>query len=483
MRPAAEPPATGVERASENHSRIVWALAWPAVALNSLQVVNNLLDRGFIGHLEGAALTAQGASINVMFLMFSVAMALATATTAIVSRSYGAQRLEELRKAARQSLSLSVASGLLIAAVGAMLAPAVSKMLLPASDLRATLLMDRYLSVYLFGLPAIYAVQTLAGSLRGIGDTKSPMVISGVQILLHIALNFLLIFPEHRVGFSLPLGPLASETGPISVAFVIPGANLGLVGAALALTLSAWIAAIAYVAYAGRTALGSLWRWELPTLQWTRRILNVATPAVGMSILRVSSLWAFTLVLKSVANGSAAIAAMSIGFAIESIMFMPAFGLSVAAAALVGQSLGMERPDRAERVGWLAAHHSALVVLALSIPIFAFSHEIANLLVAGKRDIAVEASNLIRILCVTEVMFAYAMVLIGAMQGAGDTRSPMWITVLCLWAVRVPLAFLLAVPLGWGATGAWVSMSGTQLLQGILSILVFHRGKWKTQEV
>ncbi|HRF60575.1 MAG TPA: MATE family efflux transporter [Fimbriimonadaceae bacterium] len=479
----------------ESAPRIVWALAWPAVLLNSLQVVNTLLDRGFIGHLESAALTAHGGATNVMFLLFSLAMAVGTSATALVSRAYGAQQNQELRQASREALGVAAFGGVLLAGIAALIAPLFARALLPADDHRSATLMVQFLWAYVSGMPAIFLIQVLAGSLRGVGDTKSPMVISGFQILLHIVLNYVLIFPSHDIA-----------------GLKLPGLGLGLLGAGLALSISAWVSAIVYLAFSARSRVGTLWPIRLPRLDWTRRILKIALPAALMSVLRVGSLALFTVVLASIpmavpelgqlasnaalaaipgfpglpgsaSAASTAIAAMSVGFAIESIMFMPAFGLSVAAATLVGQSLGMQRPDRAERMGWTAAHHSAIVTGILAIPIYFAAPTIAGVLVGGKADIAAEAALLIQLLCLTEVFFGYAMTLIGAMQGAGDTVRPMWITIFTMWGLRVPLAFVLTLPLGMGATGAWVSMSVTQAVQGLAAIWLFKQGGWKTKKV
>jgi putative MATE family efflux protein len=464
----------------ENPTRVVWHLAWPAVALNSLQVVNTLLDRGFIARLEPAALTAHGGATNVLFLMFSLAIAIATGATALVSRAFGAGNAEEYRTASRQVLGLAVVGGFLLAAATYLLAPIFSTIILPAEDPAAIALMTRFLQAYALGLPAIYVIQSLAGSLRAIGDTRSPMVISGFQIFVHIVLNFLLIFPTRQVG-----------------GITLPGAGLGLVGAGVALSISAWIAAAVYLAFAGRTPLGELWRLGLPMWDWTKRILRISIPAAMMSTLRVLSLTAFTLILALVPNGSVAIAAMTVGFAIESIMFMPPFGLSMAAATLVGQSLGMKRPDRAERLAWVAGHHGALVTVALAVPIFVFAPTIASFMLGDKADIVREAALMLRLLCVTEVFFAYAMILIGAMQGAGDTVRPLWISVFSLWALRVPLALVMAletgthlgggivlpVGFGMGAAGAWAAMAITQGVQGILAIVAWRQGAWKMKEV
>lgn len=455
----------------ENSLSVVWRLAWPAVALNSLQVVNMLLDRGFIGHLPGNALTAHGGSVPFMFLMFSLAMSLGTASTALVSRAFGAQSESEFQTANRQTLSLTLLCGIVLATAGWFLAGHTASLFLPAKDMEAIHLMTQFLKVYAVGLPAIYVVQTLSGSMRGVGDTKSPMVISGLMIFLHILLNWTLVFPPRQYSFGITM----------------PGFNLGLTGAALALTISAWLSAITYVLYAGKTPVGDCWRIRLPQRIWVLRILKIAIPAALMAVLRVASLAVFTIILKVLPDNSAtpwgeasiAIAAMSLGFTIESVMFMPSFGLSMAAAALVGQSLGMNRPERAERLAWTAAHQGAIMTLLLSLPIFIWAPSIASVLLGGKVEIVQETAHFIRTLCVTEVLFAYAMVMIGAMQGAGDTIRPLWITIICMWLLRVPLAWVLALPMSYGSTGAWFAMSFTQGVQGLISIWLFKRGAWK----
>lgn len=481
------------ERKDESVSRTIWKLAWPVVALNSLQVVNSLLDRYFLGHLGAPALEAMGGSLTVVFLLFSLAMALSGAATALVSRNYGAKNYHRMRVAARQCLSVSIMSGIILSVVGIVVSPYVAAMTFKAGE-PAIKLMTQYLSIFAIGLPAMHIVQCLAGSSRATGDSKSPMVLSGIQILLHIILNYILIFPP-RMG---PLG------------ITIPGANMGFTGAAVALSTSAWMAALGYMAYSSRSAIGSAWQLQMPRLDWLRRIVKIAAPNAGMAILRVGSLFIFTQILKNTASSSAAIGGMSIAFSLESIMFMPAFGLSMASAALVGQSLGAKEPERAERIGWLASHYGALVVLAMVVPIYIGAGNIAGTMISshskpavqaqqaqavsesesiGKRDqqkaIAVreEATKLVRILCYTEVFFSYAMILIGAMQGAGDTIRPFWLTVVCLWGVRVPLAYLLAITLQHGAVGAYWSMSITQALQGMLSIVMFRAGRWKSVRV
>jgi len=448
-----------------------------------MQVINALLDALFVGHLSKESLTAYGGMTPVLFLMFSFAMSLGTAATALVSRAFGAQNAPEYKMAAKQSLAVSILAGFLFMGICLAVASPASRQLLPETEVAAAGLMAEFFKIYAVGLPAIFVVQCLAGALRGAGDTKSPMMISGLQILLHIALNLVLINPPRTIHF------LWIDWLPIN----LPGANLGLMGAGWALTGSAWLAAVIYLLYSGKTQLGSQLRVRLPVQEWLWRIIRIAIPATVMSFLRVASLTAFQLALKHVPNGGDAIAAIRPSFAIESIMFMPAFGLSMAAAALVGQNLGAGKPERAERLAWTAAHMGGFITLVLCGPIFVAAPWISAQLLGDKPIVVAESSTFLRYLCSTEVFFAYAMVLIGAMQGAGDTKRPLWITVINLWGLRVPLAYVLSlspgmlayvpVGLGWGATGAWAAMAITQLTQGVSSIIAFKQGAWKFSRV
>ncbi len=462
----ADSPPPMTKLSPENTTRIVWSLAWPAVALNSLQVINTLLDRFFLGHLPQSAFTAVGGAISATFLTFSIAMALSTGATAIVARAFGAGNQEEYRQASKQAFGLAWIAGLVFGALTVASAPTISRTMLPAVDQQAIRLMSAYLVAFGCGLPAIFIIQTLAGSLRGIGDTKSPMVISGLQILLHIVLNVFFIFPTRKFGF-----------------LTLPGLGMGVVGAATALSVSAWMSAIIYASYCKKTPLGPAASFHIPLKDWTKRIMRIAVPAATMAVLRVMSLAVFSFMLKFVPNSSVAIATLPVAFGIESIMFMPSFGLAIAASTLVGQSLGMKDPDRAERLGWLAAHHGALVTLGLSIPIFIFAPQIGGILLDNKPELVAEVTTFLRMLCVTEVLFAYAMVIVGAMQGAGDTVRPLWISVISLWGLRVPLAYVLAIPMHMGSTGAWISMAVTQGIQGILCLVIFKQGGWKNKKV
>jgi Na+-driven multidrug efflux pump len=199
------------------------------------------------------------------------------------------------------------------------------------------------------------------------------------------------------------------------------------------------------------------------------------------------------MILKQVPNAEHALGAMRVGINIEAVAFMPAFGLMISAQALVGQSLGMKDPDRARRLGWLCAHHSAAVVGFVSILLAAFAPQVANAMLEGQSQEVIHIAVMYTyIILATEVLFSYGMVLVGAMQGAGDMVRPFWQTVITLWGVRLPLAACLALPAGWipgmpgwalGATGVWWAMSVSQTLNGLMAMYQWKQGAWQAARV
>jgi len=453
-------------------------LAWPAVALNALQTINSLLDNWFVQRLSPAALTAIGAATNSVFLFVSLSMALGTAATAMVARMYGARDEEGVREAARRCLAFSIATGVGFAVLvvpGSFLA---AHLFIRAGNVDAQHLMVAYLSAFAVALPAFFTVQSLAGALRGIGDTVSPMVISGIQIVLHALFNYLFMFPSTRYG-----------------SLTVPGLGLGLPGAGWALCASAWVAAVLYLFWVRSTGLGSpgLVRAVKELTQgreavrtawgWAGRIAHLALPAATTNVVRVISLMVLTFVLTRVPGSDLAIGGMRPGFTLESLAFMPPFGIAIAAAALVGQNLGAGNPERAQRIGWLAAHLAGLVAFIAVLLIYPNAEHVAGWLLHDQPSFVPYTASYLRFICMTEVFFAYAMVLTSGMQGAGDTLRPLWMTVIVTLAFRTPAAIVFALALKMGSDGVWLSMTISQLIMGVAAIYLWTLGKWKTAKV
>jgi Na+-driven multidrug efflux pump len=173
-----------------------------------------------------------------------------------------------------------------------------------------------------------------------------------------------------------------------------------------------------------------------------------------------------------------ALASLTNGLRIEAIIFLPAFALNMAASVLVGQNLGAKNPDRAASVGWKVAWVGVCLLSAISLCIFIWAGYFASFLTKDPAVLA-ETTLYLRITMFSEPFMALSLILGGGLQGAGDTRGSMWVIVIGMWFVRLPLAILLALILGYGAVGVWVAMITSMTVQGLLMARRFYQGRWK----
>jgi putative MATE family efflux protein len=370
--------------------------------------------------------------------------------------------------ASRQSVTLGLIVGVVLTFVAWTCLPQLAAIFTDRDGPVYAELM-RYVSPALIGVPATFLFAIVAASLRAIGDTKRPMYVSGAQVVLHIILNYLLIFPTRVVeinGWEL----------------TIPGANMGIAGAGWSIAISAWFAAIVYLPVASKTILGPVWKLQWLALSWVKRVVRIAIPASASALIRIVSMASFMLVLKHTVEGERVYGAVRVGFAMESIAFMPAFGYMIAASALVGQSLGMKDPQRAERLASAAAKQTTYIIAVLSVLFFIFAPWFADIFLRDEIQHQA-ATNYLRIIAITEVLFGIGVVYTGALQGAGDTIRPTIVTLVVQLGLRTPAAWFFAVYLGHNSTAAWWVMSITQAISGVLLYWLFKQGKWKDKQV
>lgn len=452
-----------------NIHRAVLMVAIPSVATMLLQTTNSLLDSFFVGQLGPDALAAVTISSSLMFTLMSAAMAISVGTTALVARFVGEGNTTDGVQAVRQSLILAtiisiVLSPLMLLARGP---------LLQVLGLSGTA--QNYASGYLFyvllGLPSLFFMLILNGAFRGLGDTMRPFWISLAANIVHAIGNYLLIFGN--LGFP----------------------KMGLPGGSLALVLSQVVATGMYVFALRNTELaGALrGRWTLDG-EWIQRIARVGIPASLQQLMRTGSFLAFQSLLAHSPMQSAAVAALGVGLRSESIAFMPGFGYSIAASAIVGQNLGAKKSDRANAGAW-SATLQAVVVMTLMGFVFALAAEpFARFFikhVPGETAVQTEQVNqtialtvaYLQIALWSEPFLALGMVLTGALQGAGETKGPSWITFATMVVLRLALGYIVLNFTPWGVIGAWWAMTISTMVSGVATGLLFLRGKWRTVEV
>ena len=448
----------------------VLMVALPSVATMLLQTTNTMLDRFMIGAGAGpAGLAAITTASTLMFALMSAGLAISVGTTALVARFIGERNIHDARRATKQSLLLAL---VISAVVGVpMLLLRIPLLTLLGLDADARDLAARYLLISICGLPSLFLMVILNGAFRGLGDTARPFWVTLGANLIHASFNYLLIFGN----FGFP--------------------RMGLPGGALALVLSQIMAVILYIVFLRTTtlrhALTHGWKFDW---EWAKRISRIGVPASFQQLIRVGSMLAFQGLITRIGGGDDAVAALGVGLVSESIAFMPGFGYSIAASAFVGQNLGAKQIDRANKGAWTATYQAVAVMTVMGLIFYHFAPQFAHIFVRHAANEtpqqAAHVEDTIRLTIMylktaaySEPFLAFAMVLTGALQGAGETVSPTVVTVATMIGLRLPLAYFLSVYLGYGIAGAWWAMSASTIVQGILIILLFRRGKWRTIKV
>jgi putative MATE family efflux protein len=433
--------------------RAVWLLAWPTVLTMLLQTLNSFTDRFFVGRLGPDALAAVGVAGQFMFLLFSVGMSVGIGATALVARFTGAGETEEATVAANQSLWIAGAISIICVAVMLPLRGAIVAAM--GIDSHASQLCVRYLTITIVGTPALFVMLILSSVYRGLGDTVTPLLVMiGVNIV-HLGGDYLLMFGS----FGCP--------------------KMGLPGGAVALLCSQVVGAVLYLLALRRSAVSGLLRARKRLeMDWARRFLKIGVPAAAQNMSRVLSMAVFTGVLARTQEATAAVAALTIGLTSESIAFMPGFAYATAAGTLAGQNLGARNPSRAERAAWASLEQGLVVMIAMGALFFVFATQFAHIFTHDPAVVRLTVAYL-RIVALSEPFLALAMILLGALNGAGDTRGPAIATIAALWGVRLPLGILLAHVLRMGAVGGWWAVSLSTVLNGLFGLYLFKRGRWK----
>jgi len=436
--------------------REVLRLALPATGEQLLGMAIGIVDTFLVGHLGAASLAAVGLANQWIFLAHTLLSAIGTGSTALIARFTGAKDPELANSVLRQSVLVALLIGLLCTALGTLLAqPAVLLLGAPAEvvDLSTT---------YLTTVSATLVFATLLylgnACLRGAGDTRTPLYVMLVVNVVNVVVAWTLI----NGLFGLPkLGVWGSALGAASGQVIGGSIVLGLL-------------------LRGRSGVKLRLAGLRPERDMIRRILRVGMPTgIEQLLFRVGNM-AYVRVLASL--GVAAYAANQVAINGWSLSFMPGFGFAVAATTLVGQSLGARQPDAAERAGHVSFRLGATLMAVIGVGMILFPEQIMGFFTDDQEVIRLGAMPL-RVMGFVQPMLAASMIYSGALRGAGDTRWPMIVTGGGIWLVRLPLAYLFAIVLGWGLVGAWTAMSLDMIVRGSFNFLRFRSGRWKSIQV
>ncbi|MGF9907215.1 MATE family efflux transporter [Brevibacillus porteri] len=419
-------------QSSKQKIKLILALAVPAIIENVLQTAVGFVDTLFVSKLGLAEVTAVGIANTVLAVYLAIFMALGIGASSLIARSIGAGDFEQAKVLARQSTLLSTLAGLIFGAITLFFA----EQLLSLMAAEPKVLEEGAMYLRIVAVPSVFISWMLIfGSvLRAAGDTKTPMKVSWWINIFHIILDYIFIF-----GF-----------------WFIP--SLGVAGAAWATVIVRIIGTIALFVYIQRSNIAFTLRLanDLNRKQYNASLLKLSLPAaVERIIMRLGQVLYFGLIVRI---GTDTYAAHTIAGTIESFSYMPGYGLAVAATTLVGQSLGANRRDDAYRYGVLTTWIAVVFMSIIGLLMFLFSPWLASWFTSDRHAIDMVVTAL-RIDAIAQPALAVAVVLAGALQGAGDTKSPMYSTAIGMWVIRVIGVYVLGIHFQMGIVGVWASIA------------------------
>jgi MATE family, multidrug efflux pump len=436
--------------------RAVILLAVPMVVEMAMESIFAVADVFWVSHLGADAVATVGLTESMLTIIYTAAMGLSIGATALVSRRIGEQNPEGAAHAAGQSILLGLAMSAAIAVVAAPNAPALLR-LMGASD-SVVQSGSGFTRIMLGGNATVLLLFLLNAVFRGAGDAAIAMRVLVLGNLLNIVLGPCFIFG---------LGPFP---------------EMGVAGASLATNVGRGTAVL-YQVYTLATGRGRVkvglrhLRLDLGAMAAVFRLSGVGTFQI---LISTASYIGLVRILSDF--GSAALAGYTIGIRLIIFAILPAYGISNAAATMVGQNLGAERPDRAEQAVWTAAIYNMVFLGAVGV-LFLIAAPFITGLFSTDPVVQPYAVGCLRIVSLGFLFYAYGLVLTAAFNGAGDTWTPTYINLFVFWLFEIPLAWFLATRAGFGARGVFIALMVSYSALAVVSALLFRRGKWKTRKV
>ncbi len=439
-----------------NNSKIrakkILILALPAILEMSLNTMLGVADTLMISRIIGKeALAAVGFANQIFFTLIFVFSSFNAGATAMIARSYGEKNYSRLNKIMGQNLSLNTIIGIGVFFITYSFAGNIMSVYDITPEVRA--LGITYLQVVSFSQFFMFISFAMAASLRGAGDTKTPMYITGAANILNIFGNYVLM-----TGF-----------------WIFP--ELGIAGAALSTTISRLLASIAYIFVVFNVK--NKMKLKFKNLKLTKEILKPLwkfSYAAGLEQLSMQVAFFLNgIIISMLATTSEA--AFRILINIESISFMPAIGTGIATATLVGKHLGERNPEESMKTGFTAATMGVFWGLFMGIIFMLFPEPIIRIFTTDIEVIDASIKTL-RIAGFNQAPLAFMIIMAGALRGTGDTKGVMIITAMRLWLVFVPLTYLFTIYLNQGVAGVWYAEITSFVIFSIVIYKRFYAMEW-----
>lgn len=437
-------------------NRAIFLLSVPMIMEMVMESLFAVVDIFFVSKVSIEAVATVGLTESVITLVYSVAIGLSTAATATIARRIGEGNMAQARVAIGQVILISLAISLPIAIAGFLFAGDVLSVM--GADPKVIETGTIFAKIQFLSAPVVILLYSLSGALRGAGAAATAMRSLIIANCLNMILGPTLIF-----GFG-----------------IIPA--FGVTGAAIATALGRSIG-VGYQLYSltrVNKALAFVWADLKPHKETIVSMIKVAAGGTGQFLVSSAS-WIFlTRILAEF--GSDVVAGYTIAIRVIMFTLLPAWGLANAAATLVGQNLGAGKPERAEISVWKCASYNLFFLLGLSILMFAGAESIIGWF-SPNIEVIHTGKLALRVLCLGYGFYAYSMVVIQSLNGAGDTKTPTVLNLICFWLLEIPLAYVLAIFFALGPIGVFISVPVAESILALLGIWRFRMGKWKTVKI
>ncbi|MFQ6060137.1 MAG: MATE family efflux transporter, partial [Thermoplasmata archaeon] len=428
-------------------------LGWPIMLTHFFQIAYNLVDTYWLGRLGVEEVAAPTLVWPMVFLLVSIAGGLAVAGVALVSQYAGAKNESEIKRSAGQVMSLLVIVGTVISVLSILLGDLVLQLMGPEPEVFQ--LASPYIKLIFASMPFMFIIMVYSFILRGWGDTRTPMYISGLSVGLNIVLDPFLI---------------------LGVDGFFPG--LGVTGAGIATLIARSIggALCLYLLFHGKRTLRISFSDLRIEKEKAKQVFRIGIPSsIGQGMVALGFVVMVALVVKM---GTQVIATYGIGTRVINIIFTLTGGLTGAAVTMIGQNLGAGNKKRAGRVLYRTMGVSMLILLACSAAFYTFSDQIYGAFLQDKQVIE-EGSRFFLIFGFSLCLFGVYSSSLSAFQAAGHTVPAMILGIARLWLMRVPISLALAFLLNFGVVGIWMGMGLSNLTSAIAALAWVSLGKWK----
>jgi putative MATE family efflux protein len=439
--------------------KAVIMLAIPMMLEMIMESVFAVVDLYFVGHLDNSSQAIQvvGLTESVLTIIYSLAIGMSMAATAVVARRVGEKNPDAAAHAGLQALIVAVLFTIVLSATGFLFAKDILLMMGASAETAAV--GTSFVRIMMGGSMVIMLLFLINGIFRGAGNAAMAM-----KSLWFANICNIILCPVFIRGF-----------GPIPA--------MGLTGAALATTIGRGIGVLyqLYHLFYGDNTLrirSHHWRVDIPVI---RSIIKIATPGIFQFVIASCS-WIFLANLIATTGGDVGSAGFQTAMRLMMFFLLPAWGMSNAAATLVGQNLGAEKSERAAESVMKTMKYNVIFMALITVFTFTLGEWFISFFTNDEnvRRIAVTA---IRIISSGYIFYGIGMVMMNAFNGAGDTWTPTWINLFGFWLLQIPLGYILAKYFELGPTGVFIAIPTAETCIAIAAFIIFRKGKWKLKKV